>query len=96
MKRRKKVSLVATGFIVALGFLACSKPDVAPVDEALDPALVASGKTIFRYETFGDETFWTDTLRLHEVIDHVRSILRETSPTLSGLQAVKLEKTGNL
>jgi mono/diheme cytochrome c family protein len=26
------------------------------------------GKQIFRNDTFGDETFWSDTLRLHEVI----------------------------
>ena len=26
------------------------------------------GKQIFRFETFGDEIFWTDTLRMHEVI----------------------------
>ena len=31
-------------------------------------ALVAQGKEIFRFDTFGDETKWTDTLRLHEVI----------------------------
>ena len=30
--------------------------------------LIAKGKEIFRYDTFGDETQWTDTLRLHEVI----------------------------
>jgi hypothetical protein len=34
----------------------------------LNPRLVAQGKAIFRFETYGDETFWTDTLRLHEVI----------------------------
>ena len=34
----------------------------------LNPALIASGKTIFRFDTYGDETFWTDTLRMHEVI----------------------------
>jgi hypothetical protein len=34
----------------------------------LDPALVAEGKAIFRFETFRDETFWTDTLKLHRVI----------------------------
>jgi mono/diheme cytochrome c family protein len=33
-----------------------------------DPALIAQGKDIFRFDTFGDETFWTDTLRMHEVI----------------------------
>jgi mono/diheme cytochrome c family protein len=26
------------------------------------------GKHVFRFETFGDERFWTDTLRMHEVI----------------------------
>ena len=35
---------------------------------AMNPALIAEGKTIFRFDTFGDETFWTDTLRMHEVI----------------------------
>jgi hypothetical protein len=35
---------------------------------ALNPALVAQGQQIFRFETYGDETFWTDTLRLHRVI----------------------------
>ena len=35
---------------------------------AKQAALVAQGKNIFRFDTFGDETQWTDTLRLHEVI----------------------------
>jgi mono/diheme cytochrome c family protein len=39
-----------------------------PAQGPLNPALVARGKSIFRFGTFGDETFWTDTLRLHEVI----------------------------
>ncbi|RZL87465.1 MAG: c-type cytochrome [Variovorax sp.] len=30
--------------------------------------LVAQGKEIFRFDTFGDEARWTDTLRMHEVI----------------------------
>ena len=34
----------------------------------LDPALVEAGREIFRFDTYGDETFWTDTLRMHEVI----------------------------
>jgi mono/diheme cytochrome c family protein len=33
-----------------------------------DAALVAAGKDVFRFETFGDEAKWTDTLRMHEVI----------------------------
>jgi len=31
-------------------------------------ALVTQGKQIFRFDTFGDEAKWTDTLRMHEVI----------------------------
>ena len=31
-------------------------------------ALAAQGKHIFRFETFGDEAKWTDTLRLHDAI----------------------------
>jgi hypothetical protein len=35
---------------------------------AQQAALVAQGQQIFRFETFGDEIKWTDTLRMHEVI----------------------------
>jgi hypothetical protein len=34
----------------------------------MNPALIAAGQTIFRFDTYGDQTFWTDTLRMHEVI----------------------------
>ena len=40
----------------------------APIALTVDPALLAQGKQIFRFDTFGDETQWTDTLRMHEVI----------------------------
>jgi mono/diheme cytochrome c family protein len=33
-----------------------------------DSAQLAQGRQIFRFDTFGDETFWTDKLRMHEVI----------------------------
>jgi hypothetical protein len=33
-----------------------------------DQAQIDQGKQIFRFDTFGDETQWTDTLRMHEVI----------------------------
>lgn len=39
-----------------------------PAPPALDPTLVAQGKDIFRSDTFGDESFWTGTLRMNEVI----------------------------
>ena len=42
--------------------------DRASLSGAMNPALIQEGKRIFRFDTFGDETFWTDTLRMHEVI----------------------------
>ena len=46
--------------------LAAAAPrTMAGADEA---ALVAQGQQIFRFDTFGDEAFWTDKLRMHEVI----------------------------
>src|SRR5688572_19672788 len=30
--------------------------------------VLAEGKRTFRFETFGNEQFWTDTARLHEVV----------------------------
>lgn len=37
--------------------------------QILDPDSIAQGKDMFRYDTFGDETQWTDNLRMHEVIE---------------------------
>ena len=33
-----------------------------------DPALVAEGKQTFRFDSFGDETKWTDALHMNEVV----------------------------
>jgi hypothetical protein len=33
------------------------------------PQLVAAGQQTFRFDTFGDETFWTDTLKMNKVIE---------------------------
>src|SRR5581483_281529 len=30
--------------------------------------LIAQGRQVFRYDTFGDEAFWGDTLKLHQAI----------------------------
>jgi hypothetical protein len=57
---------VGCGAMVTLA--ACS--DNGKNGVGLSPALIAQGKDIFRFETFGDESFWTDTLRMHEVIEH--------------------------
>lgn len=31
--------------------------------------MFADGQSIFRFDTFGDEVFWTDTLKLHQAIE---------------------------
>jgi mono/diheme cytochrome c family protein len=40
-----------------------------PATDETSPALIAEGQRVFRFETFGDEQLWTDTLRLHEVVE---------------------------
>ena len=30
--------------------------------------MLTEGKNIFRFETFGDEAFWGDTLKLHQAV----------------------------
>ena len=37
--------------------------------EAPSSQTIANGRQIFRFETFGDEQFWTDTLHLNDVIE---------------------------
>lgn len=48
--------------------VSCGDGPTEPAPAPLDPALVAQGKEIFRFDTFGDEKYWTDTLRLHAVV----------------------------
>lgn len=38
-------------------------------DDGLNSKQVEEGKAIFRFDTFGDETLWTNTLKLNEVIE---------------------------
>jgi mono/diheme cytochrome c family protein len=49
---------------VAIGAFGCRQFPQPPVNNDLE----ALGKKIFRDDTFGNEGFWTDTARLHEVV----------------------------
>ena len=40
-----------------------------PATTEASPALIAEGQRVFRFDTFGNETFWTDTLRMNEVVE---------------------------
>jgi mono/diheme cytochrome c family protein len=57
---RLVTSLLVLAVAMTLGVAKTSgaKPAAAPAD----------GRSIFRFDTFGDEQFWTDTLQLHTVI----------------------------
>jgi hypothetical protein len=62
-------ALIVVGLATGTLFLGCGEKSLAPqVTLPPDPVLAAQGKTIFRFETFGDETFWTDTLHINDVI----------------------------
>ena len=52
-----------------------SKPDESANPNAWDAGInenasdmLEKGKAVFRFETFGDEAFWTDKLQLHKII----------------------------
>src|SRR5580765_8581169 len=70
----KKLLTLATGTPLAL--LALLSSTNALADDgflANSPELnaltkVTSGRRVFRYDTFGDEAFWGDTLKLHQAI----------------------------
>ncbi|HEX9172343.1 MAG TPA: c-type cytochrome [Telluria sp.] len=62
-KRSRLPVLICTAAMLA----ACSSNDT-PHNPAPDPRLIAQGREIFRFDTFGDEANWTDRLRMHEVI----------------------------
>ena len=68
--RRSLVRGSALAALLTAGVVVSCNDDAPtqPKPEDLDPALVSAGKEIFRFDTFGDEKYWTDTLRMHEVI----------------------------
>lgn len=56
-----------------------------PTNAPPDPALIAQGKDIFRFDTYGDESFWTDTLNLNLVI------MRAVDPTTALAVGLKVD-----
>ncbi|MDB5757548.1 MAG: putative lipoprotein [Burkholderia sp.] len=78
--------LLATAEVSALALSACGGSDHG-LDQAQvvvpDARLLADGQAIFRFDTFGDESQWTDTLRMHEVI---RSAVDPTTALSVGLK----------
>lgn len=67
--RRSSVWRLAIAIgVTAAAVVACGGGAAVDDPDAAHAALVAQGRNIFRYDTFGDEAQWTDALGLHEVI----------------------------
>jgi hypothetical protein len=64
---KRYLTLVATASAVALVPSLWAQPAAT--------AKAADGQEIFRFETFGDEQLWTDTLRIHEALATVTPAL---------------------
>jgi mono/diheme cytochrome c family protein len=66
------VLLIAGGVIVGCTAGQPARETALPtgfdVTSDMSPQTLADGRQIFRFDTFGDEQFWTDTARMHEVV----------------------------
>lgn len=70
--KNKYLYLMMAGLILlsGAGFLGFS--GIAPFDQIIinnATKMFLDGRQTFRYDTFGDETFWGDTLHLHQAIE---------------------------
>jgi hypothetical protein len=66
--RAKFTLLGALAIAVASVFFAASHEAISRA--AVDPgSTLAEGKSIFRDDTFGDQSFWGDTIGLHRAIE---------------------------
>jgi mono/diheme cytochrome c family protein len=66
---RLSVRMMAVGAVLAaaLGATGCRQFPETRVTNDLE----RQGREIFRYDTFGDEQFWTDTAQLHKVVETI-------------------------
>jgi len=58
-------------FLGESSLLAGEGPELSKDDEKVDDqaqATIDLGRQIFRFDTFGDQAWWGDTLRLHQAI----------------------------
>jgi len=61
-------------FALAVSLSACSSSNNAPpppadVVKTSAATLIDEGRQTFRFETFGDEAFWGDTLKIHQALE---------------------------
>jgi hypothetical protein len=84
MKQNATLLMIAVFFLGTIFFfepgstkssdVSAQTEELADFDAAISnhaKSLIREGRRIFRFDTFGDEVFWGDTLRLHEAIAKV-------------------------
>jgi hypothetical protein len=76
----KRILLITCAALIALFLFSAKKTTLrasedsssaSPADPSIDAnakRMIAEGRHIFRFDTFGDEAFWGDTLQLHQAI----------------------------
>ena len=70
MSRRRTIPLLVLGPVAVLVVGLLIRTSRRPFPEVtLSTEAQRQGQQIFRDETFGDEQFWSDTARLHQVVD---------------------------
>jgi hypothetical protein len=65
--------------IKLLPVAAQTTPEYVGFDEAIShnaQQMLAEGKQTFRFDTFGDEAFWGDTLKLHSAVAELGVVRR--------------------
>jgi mono/diheme cytochrome c family protein len=68
LRKLGELAVLGTASMMAVLVAGCGGGSAQPDSSSDEAALVAQGKQIFRFDTFGDESQWSDTLRMHEVI----------------------------
>jgi len=68
LRKLHELAVLGMASMVAVLVAGCGGGSAQPDSSSDEAALVAQGKQIFRFDTFGDESQWSDTLRMHEVI----------------------------
>src|SRR5215211_825116 len=61
--------------LISVAFWGITQPVVAQDEDPIAAnaqSMIEEGRQTFRYDTFGDEAFWGDTLQLHQAIQGAR------------------------
>lgn len=87
----RPIGLLAFSVLLCLSTSCVAEDESTGVTEAsltpavnMSPSLVTQGRQIFRFDTFGNETFWSDTAALHVKVN-------ELSPQAALLTGLKVD-----